>query len=478
MNNLEIKIAGQSVEIPEGREYILKRKSPLLDKTEVLGDYMEEIDLPFTVNNDRILGHYRNPQVLDQPTRAYCEQSVNSNMMARGFVIPSSAIDSYKLAFTCGLADAFGNLRTKNLNEINFGSISLPLPIIDRQNFYNNSINNTWNNHGYTFPTVENEDFYGGINPENFNGRVNDFATGAYTSSTKVPYFFWKYIAQEIATKVGWTFSGEWWNSQACSALLIDNTYSLDTLDSILIQNHLPTLTVGQFLLQTAILDDVVLMFDVPNRILRFELMDSFLKNTAALDWSSKCQPITGKVPARVVGIELKWNLDADDALAKITDIFYQNYVTPGTDSEAEGLLKFETVWSSVVTSPNGFAIQKKQGITPVNKQLDKKFTPRLVFWNGMVSGYPRATNTLGTKKLQWNGAGGLYQTSWKREERFRMQTFQTPTVKMFLTESDLTEWSPEKKVHINGVNYLFESIDCPLHNLPQGCNGIGWRVW
>ena len=120
----------------------------------------------------------------------------------------------------------------------------------------------------------------------------------------------------------------------------------------------------------------------------------------------------------------------------------------------------------------NGLPFTRQAGIT--DGQADKKFAPRLLKWNGVQVGIPLTTS----EPFDLNTTTGIFNTYYQEDEKFQMNTFRTPNINLYLNETDLTAWKPDKKVHINGVNYIFEEINCPLHNLKEGCTAIGWRVW
>ncbi len=458
--NLTIKIGGEVVDVTSELVCNLKKQSPMFLRDEVMGDYAEEIILPFTVRNDRILGYYRHPQVLASPTKMYCEQYVNSNRLARGYVLPLEAISDYKLGYTSNLEAVFGNLRTKSLREIDFGTLPIPSD-------FDVTLSNTYATGGYVFPSIKNPDFYQNM-PAGFSGIINECTAGHYTSSTKVPMFFLRYILDQIATKVDYEFS---FDTPEINRFLIYNTLSLDELNTIYPQNHLPDLPLGVFLLEVAKLTNSALFFDAPNRKLQFRTRKSVYQADCTLDWSKKAKPILGKIPTNISGLELSFSVDSDDATTKVQHPYFDGYLTAGAE---ENIFKVQTVWSSLITD-GGLPFTLQQGIT--TGQNDKHFTPRVLLWAGVVDGVPVALPEVSGLGLYWNGANGLYNTYYKEEESFLMNTFRTPPVDLYLTESDLAGWTPDRKIHINGVNYIFEEIVCPLHNLSLGCVGHGYRI-
>jgi len=463
--SLITKIAGQTVDLPEGFKLDIRKGNPFFEREELTSDFSNEFSLPFSVRNDLILGEYRNPLVITQPSKFYCEQFVNTHLLARGYVIPFEAVDSYSLGFTTSLADSFGNIRTKSLREIDFGTIPLPSD-------YDLTLGNTHASGGFVFPIIDNTDFY--VNaPGGFTGFINDFITGSYSTGTKVPMFFVWNILNRISDMVGFAFAH---NIPETFNWILYNTQSLDGKTAISIQDHLPDITVAQFILQFAKMTNSAIYMDVPNRVLTFKTRKSILNAECTLDWSRKSSPIKGKVPVNISGFEINSILDSDDATAKITESIFQSYQTSGVsaDNLAE-LQPFELAFSSLKMQ-NGIPFTRQAGIT--DGQADKKFAPRLLQWVGLSGGIPLATSETTTFSFDLNSANGLVNTYYKEDEIFHMNTFRTPTVNLHLTETDLTEWTPDRKVHINGVNYIFEEINCPFHNLKEGCTALGWRTW
>ncbi|MCU0336342.1 MAG: hypothetical protein MUF12_00635 [Sediminibacterium sp.] len=462
--SLSLKIAGQIADLPEDFSLDLRKGNAFFEREELTSDFSNEFSLPFSVRNDLILGEYRNPQVLVKTSKFYCEQVVNTHLLARGYVIPFEAVDSYSLGFTTSLADTFGNNRTKSLREIDFGTIAIP------SNF-NSTLGNSYDNGGFVFPMIDNTDFY--ANPQaGFSGFINDFSAGAYLNGTKVPMFFVWNILNRIADLVGFDFQH---NIPETYNWILYNTQSLDNKSVITIQDHLPDITVGQFILQFAKMTNSAVYMDVPNRVLTFKTRKSILNAECTLDWSRKSSPIKGKVPVNITGFDIKYNLDSDDATAKIITPIFQNYQTAGiTAEELADLQPFELEFSSLKME-NGIPYTRQAGITDF--QADKKFTPRLLQWVGLSGGIPLATSETANFSFDLNATNGVVNTYYKEDELFQMNTFRTPTINLYLSETDLSEWTPDRKVHINGVNYIFEEINCPLHNLKQGCTALGWRT-
>jgi hypothetical protein len=466
--DLDLKIAGESVVMPTAFNCEFVRQSSLLLHTEVNADFVPDISLPFNPINDRIMNFWRLPQMQSDFVQKYAEFYYKTNRLTRGYVFPVEAIDSYKLYFSQGLENSLGNIKDKKLWELDFGTISLPAN-------YSTTLTNTALVGGFVCPTIQNADFYQVTPGGGYSGKVNDCTSSVYTAGTKVPMFFARYILDKIGTMAGFSFSGDWYSHALFNRLLVYNTQCLDAATVIRVQDHLPDMRVADFILQIAQLANTRVAFDVPARTINFRLRKTIHTAEVTKDWTKKTKDIKGKSPVKVPGIEIKLNLDSNDTTAIVTDNPFQNYITPALTTDEKGLVySINSMFSTLQTSA-GLPISKQQGIAP--GQADKKFAPRLLQWAGVVSGVPTALSDFGGYSLDLNGATGLYNSFFKEEETFRRTTFRTPEITLNLTAADLANWSPDDKVHINGVNYYFEYIKAPLHRLTEGCKAIGWKV-
>lgn len=472
---LEIRIGpdlttAEPVDLTTGGAVELKRVNPIFNKEEIEGDRAPNFTLPFSERNDRVLGRFRDPQVVGSRLKFYGEKYVDTHRIIRGDVKLHQAVSNYELYFLNNLADAFGDLRTRKLSEIDFGTVALPTN-------FNATLTNTWATGGYVLPVIENPDFYGQTPPGGFSGKVNDYASG-YTSGVKVPMLFWKWVAEWIRQETGFTFTGDFWTHPLTERLLVYNTRSLDGATAIRLQDHLPDMTVGRFFVETAKLFDVAMFFDLPNRTLRMDFVGPILEAPCEVDWSQYCPRFTGKLPVAVKGLELAFSLDSGDATAKVTEPDFESYLTGGLSlDDRANVMKVTSAWSSLATGTSGLPFTRQQGITPTGKQDDKKFTPRLLLWHGLSGGVPLALNTWSTYDLAWNGPDGLAARFWALEEAWRRATFKTPPLRVYLPAREVAQYSPRRKVHLHGVNYLVDEFIAPLHDLRLGCQITAWKV-
>ena len=104
----------------------------------------------------------------------------------------------------------------------------------------------------------------------------------------------------------------------------------------------------------------------------------------------------------------------------------------------------------------------QQAGVSGLNKDNKGGASPKLLFWNGVVSGQPVATNTQGRRSLLWTGPNNLVDVGYRQYEAFRGNTFRL-TKLVYLTPGDLARFSFRQKVHIKGVNYVVGSLKAVL---------------
>ncbi|WP_265991410.1 hypothetical protein [Larkinella insperata] len=312
-------------------------------------------------------------------------------------------------------------------------------------------------------PSIENPGFYGN---QGFSGIVNkyDSGNGWYNDEARVPHFFLRWVLNQFGQRAGWTFKGAFLDDPDLSRLVLANLYSLDSATAIFPANHLPDLTAGGLLLELRKLFNLYLDFDVRRKVLDLGFCEDVLKSACIIDWTQKADPGHTKTPETINRLELGYELDSNDALMKPIPAAMDKYVTPETaENEGGSVLSIRSRLSTYLTNPvTGLARCSQPGISPLNKDSQSQALPKLLFWNGMVSGVPTATNTSGARSLIWNGENNLVDSGYRHYERFKAGTFRLAK-NVALTPADLATFSFKKKVHIKGVNYLVGSAKMNL---------------
>ena len=115
-----------------------------------------------------------------------------------------------------------------------------------------------------------------------------------------------------------------------------------------------------------------------------------------------------------------------------------------------------------LVDAGTGLATAQQVGATIQYGQQANKFSPRLLFWNGIVSSFPRALPTLNTTSLFWTGANGLATKYWAQTETVRKRQFYLKK-SFVLNEADIATLDMKRKIHVEGVDYLIAQLNVEL---------------
>lgn len=459
---LKITIDGQVIDLNPNMKATLERFNPLLNFESIRGAMVVDFEVPFSPTNDKIFGHYRNRQVSYPDRSYYCEKTANGFMLEKGVVELRNVTEGgYLLAFTQNLGEIFGDYQTLPINLIDWGSEAIPGTILPTADHLTDK---------YCFPTILNPSFYGKETVSGFVGKVNEWTGAAWnTDAPHVPMFFLRWLFEEIADLCDFTFQGEFFESDIFKKCILYNTFSLDERTTIEYKSHLPAMSIPDLLKALRKLYNVVMFFDVQNRVLTAKFAKTLFNQPVTLNLSKQWVPSNNRSPERANRLELSWVLDSTDGLMKIPPTDFLRYQTDPTGIRKGTLFPITSAFSTLPTDgTTGFAMADQPGITPTAGQLGNSFSPRILFWHGLVSGHPTATNTLDDVTLAWHGSNNLVTNFWQEYEAFRINT-SLKSAKMSLTAKHAWQLDFHARqgehiaAYINGRNYLIGDMKIPL---------------
>ena len=271
-----------------------------------------------------------------------------------------------------------------------------------------------------------------------------------------------------MVSVAGLTIDGSFLTHATWSKLILYNTRAVSG-STITINQHLPSMTVEEFFIELRKIPNLKFDFQTVSRKLTIDFWEDSLSQVAAIDWSSKAVKGETKLPEVRNRLQLGSESDNGDALLKDTPI--ADYISPLAQGYQYGeiakvISKFSTLLTDTTT---GLAITKQPGVTNINNQITNNFAPRLLFWHGIVSGKPKATNELNNISLLWVGANGLAAKSWAKTEAARAKQFYLKK-DFVLRETDLVKLDFSKKIHVAGVDYLIVNlnVDNPIKRVAK----------
>lgn len=454
-----INVEGESLDLFPNQNIEFFINSPLFNPNQINGNGTLPFTVPNTPKNRRIFGNYEKSFVSGSRRKYYCEKEALGGILEKGYIMLQNADDSvYQLFFTQNLQEIFGAYQQTLLNKLDLGSENAPTS-------FTASVNHLTAKYG--LPSIHNSQFYQNNSVGGFNNIVNEYNGSSYVSaSPKVPMIFFNWLIAQLENICGLKFKGSFFQNADIHRLMFYNTFSLDGMSSITYANHLPEISIQELFLELRRWFNLAYFFDVKRKSLTMEFIDDILQLPCTIDWSSKTSAKNNKIPEAIQRLNLEMTLDSGDGFTKLPHLDFDKYQSPVLNLESQ-LLNVKTLFSSLQTHSSGIAQAEQKGITSQFGQMNEKFTPRMLLWNGIVSGKPTALNNYGSSRLAYYGTNNIYEKYWKRYEKWMQSTFMVEK-DVFLTAADIVSLDMRQKVHISNTNYYISSMSISLKNEPS----------
>ncbi len=451
----EVRIDGQTVDLSPNARVGIEWTNPhfLWDSLSVRK--MTIPTLGYTKRNSIILEHYELPLLGGYP-QYRLEYYYGGQLLQEGFFILTEASEKgYTGVFTDKLGLFFGDYSGQKLNELDFGSLALPDPLIP-------VVTDTIN--AYCFPTVGNPDYYGTNGAVlSYTGKVNEYITGAFTAGPRVPMPFLGYFLRKLAELTDTTIDGSLLTHATYQHAILYNTRALDGASAVRLSQHLPEMGIEEYLIELRKMLGLTFDIDVVRKKLTIGFLEDMMAMPTQLDWSRKA--VAGETKRTELNrrLELGYDLDSGDQLMKDKPALLANYMTPNPWSVSTGIAKLNSKVSTVLVDElTGTITTRQVGQTEQFNQLTQRSTARLAFWVGMDGGIPKASNILNENALYWNGSTGLAAKRFARLEAMRKDVFYLEK-DFILTETDLASFDFSQKVHVNGTDYYVLNLVATL---------------
>jgi hypothetical protein len=188
--------------------------------------------------------------------------------------------------------------------------------------------------------------------------------------------------------------------------------------------------------------------FDNLNRTVTLNYLDDAFADVEYLNYSDKVLPDMKPEIFRNKRIELDWQLDSADGEMKIipADLAALRL----GDGEQELVLR--GVFSTLKME-SGLTIATMEGITTRIEQAGADFSPRLLFWNGVIADVPTSSTAQDGLTLKFDGVGGIADQYWNRFMAFWLNTVPV-TLLARLTANDLERFNFHRQAGQNVAFY------------------------
>lgn len=400
---------------------------------------------PASATNRKAFGFWDEPQTGNYLPEFLYQHFAGGELIREGYFVltEGSNASGYKGGVTDKLGLFFGDLQDVSLQQIDFGTLAVP-----------GTLTSTLSDglgEACAFPRIQNDFFYGNAAASNM---LNEYFSGAYQASPKVPMFFVKWVLKRIAQLTDTTIEGDFFDHIDWNRLLLINMREVRT-STIEVRNHLPNFTVAQFILELRKVMNLKLTFLPVERRLRLDFWEPTLLAPTTTDWTDKASISETKIPEPNNRVQLSMTVDGADGLAKDKPAALADWLSPEVPGARNGIATI-TMGFSTLTLVAGQAACKQEGQSTLYGQETKPWAPRLLFWHGMVSSKPTALPSRGGFTLS---PTSLATTSWAQTVALRQRMFYVQK-ELMLNEVDLARLDFARKIHIEGVDYLLAQLD------------------
>jgi len=454
-----IRLNGYEVYVPPKQTIAYQLVNPHLLYDSIPSSQADIPVFPAVRTNRAIFDYWEEPQAGSFLPELHYEHFENGELIREGYLLltEASSQSGYKGAFTDRLGLFFGDYQNLSLQEIDFGTIPLPLPMLPE------ITGDSAADRICCFPTIVNESFYGTNGGAiSYGGKVNDFlqtapdVEGEYTASPTVPTFFVNWVLKQIALVTGTKITGSFLAHPVWDRLVLANLREVETA-TITVRNHLPAFSIVQFILELRKVANLKFSFNTVEKSLQIDFWEDCLTAPTTIDWSAKAVLGETKTPENNTRIQLSMAVDGNDALAKDKPPVLADFISEEVAGSRNGIAKLDLRFSTfLVDDTTGLAACKQEGQSTQFAQEAKPWAPRLLFWHGVTDLYPRALPTMAGISLS---PTSLAETCWKETIALRQRSFYL-TKDFIINETDIAKLDFSKKYHVDGVDYIIAQLN------------------
>lgn len=397
--------------------------------------------LPVTPVNSRLLRHF---EILQSSPAGQQRHRVDAyysgQLLSSGsFVLTEAGPEGYTGGIVENISEIFGAYSNTPLTDLPFPLFTIPAgraPVVAA---------------AATFPCIINPLYYGNTPPVDFTGTMNNYSGESYTGvSPCVPFFKVKYILQQISSITGVNLI---FDTPLLDDLVFCSLREETPLSAFQPALHLPAWTTGRLLVELKKILNLRISPDLQTRTIQIAGMQGVFYSLPPVDWSSRVATGAGKIPETTPGVAVSLKSDSSDTYLKENPgLLATQYSLPGLP-----FMAVDCQFGSVpMDGVSGLGIIRQEGCTAVNNQQDKKFEPRLAYFQYSEAGVPTA-HLQGPVNL--NPASVL--ESYSEYAQIRQNAFYARML-LKLNAQDLAH-PLTRRIHINGMNFLLVSASASL---------------
>jgi len=329
--------------------------------------------------------------------------------------------------------------------------------------------------YNYALFPVYNPEFYGKkntayLNYQNYYDGVFIANTGAGNKHCLTPFPYLVFLLKRIFELYGYEIIGTWIDEAEVQKLVVHSNYAVDELvggvntytANIDFKNHVPDMTVNAFLVAIKKFFGLGMLFDSKAKTVKIVRLGDVLASDSYVDWTDKVASHYEDVPVDYKGVTLKCVQDSTDKyMEQLGNDWLEYRVANGDEEISVGAssLHIATAVDEIKPARTWTIPQILQSGSSPEFDLGTNYHPlRLMYYKGMVAGYPQGSYVGDTIDLRWDGANGLYLQSHKAWLDF-LREGKPINRKVNLNLYDLDKLDPETPILIDYLKFMWTSV-------------------
>jgi hypothetical protein len=417
-----IKVGDEYLDLAQNGSITLEINSPFFMNDGIPGTLSYPTPAINSKKNQRILGF---PSIISNQNNL--NKTIEAQLFIDKILYKTGVIrnikptkDGYSFTFGSDAGDFQSRINGVSLQSLDLGTDTLDL---------------VTTNENYALFPVENQGFWGDKNPSH-NKYVNYFNTSGvflnYSSTNVVtPFPYLVYIIRRVFQHFGYYVTGDILDDPEINKLVVYNNYALSST-AITFNNHVPDMTVGEFLIAIKNLLGWGYIFNPTDKSVRIITLNEVLENQTYKDHTSKAEPTYQLELNEYNGFKLTQELDSGDEAYKLESDSWATYKVGNGGEEKPtkaSTILCRTIEDSVNTARDWTVPVVNQKGTSSDFDLGtNKFSLRLLFYNGLQedslsNDYPQGSFATSALSLRWSGSTGLYNTYFKNWLDFLAET-------------------------------------------------------
>lgn len=464
---ISVSIAGETIDISQSASFTIGARSPYTAPGELYGPKVYNISALDTRRNARIF-QFAGLLGNTARTRTYANAEIRLGdlLWKVGTLRLRDFSGGYNLSFHTDAGDIQTRIQDRKLTDLDLGTAPRDLNVTD-----------TYPTANHIYFTVKNPAFYENDNNPDYVGYVNlyDQANGRLYNSVDdgsnyaiTPFPFLLYIMDQVFRSLGYYgIEGDWTQEPEMQKVVICSNFDQRGQD-ITYSKIVPPVSVGSFLIDTAIFFGITYIIDPLTRKVRIERIRDWLLDPAYTDLNHRANRGYKLEPNESDGFLFRMEADSEDESLDPYPQFFEEHIGNGanpTIAQACPLLRISE------TSPYGgsweVARMAQNGSGPSRSVSDTRGQLRFMFFDGMDDDslgnvFPTGKYFKSGFSLLWGGFDGIINRCYDEWMDWRSYTEYTErTVELSLVE--LLQLDTGRKVMIDNLKWVIDEYEASI---------------